>query len=399
VFDGNPDANANENFIQVASGTSQTNAEFRLDHNTFNTEDIGVAVYIDGNGFGLIDHNTFNLNGTQEVIQHWGTGVTSWNLATTLGSRKALYIEDNEFHNGPTGNAAGKTMAVQGSRQVVRYNQYMSAEIDQHGTAGFLGVRHYEIYKNTFTQIATKPNDKWHQIRAGSGIIFGDTFDETCDVENACAHVLWEEDGTQGPPSTNARPMAYQIGRGQCSGGGCASHPQTPSDQASEPLYTFLKSSNEVCKLFECDRTAYPPKCAGEQILPNVDFYAENCSGSACTTGGGAQTAGVCTGTRSARQSSCTTGVAYWSTDQGGDWDTTHGGANDGCLDKCTATDTWTNCWYTPFTYPHPLQNASSTPDPPTNFRLVSWGALLVGLAILLGGTWGRAVYAKWGAA
>ena len=29
----------------------------------------------------------------------------------------------------------------------------------------------------------------------------------------------------------------------------------------------------------------------------------------------------------------------------------------DGVLDLCTATNTWTNAWYTPYQYPHPLNN------------------------------------------
>jgi hypothetical protein len=64
-------------------------------------------------------------------------------------------------------------------------------------------------------------------------------------------------------------------------------------------------------------------------------------------------TSGTGSGPRSSRPSTCTTGVAYWSTDQG-EWDPTHAG-NDGVLDKCTATNTWTNGWYTPYSYPHPL--------------------------------------------
>jgi hypothetical protein len=65
---------------------------------------------------------------------------------------------------------------------------------------------------------------------------------------------------------------------------------------------------------------------------------------------------GIGSGARSSRPSTCTTGTAWWSTDQGGNWNTSNGGANDGTLDVCTATNTWTNASYTPYTYPHPLR-------------------------------------------
>ena len=72
-------------------------------------------------------------------------------------------------------------------------------------------------------------------------------------------------------------------------------------------------------------------------------------------------TVGTGSGPRSSRPASCTKGVAYWSTDQGGNWDTSNATSNDGTLDLCTATNVWTNASYTPFTYPHPLVSGAST--------------------------------------
>lgn len=69
-------------------------------------------------------------------------------------------------------------------------------------------------------------------------------------------------------------------------------------------------------------------------------------------------TSGMGSGLRSARPATCTTGVGYWSTDQG-DWNSE--GA-DGVLDVCTSTDTWTDAYYEPYDYPHPLQGPDSTP-------------------------------------
>lgn len=65
----------------------------------------------------------------------------------------------------------------------------------------------------------------------------------------------------------------------------------------------------------------------------------------------------------------CTVGAGYWATDKGGNWDTTNGTANDGALYRCTATNTWT-LYYTPLTYPHPLQGIAA-PTAPQRLRLI----------------------------
>lgn len=81
-------------------------------------------------------------------------------------------------------------------------------------------------------------------------------------------------------------------------------------------------------------------------------------------------TTGTGWGTRANRPTTCTfnsstgVGVAYWSTDQGS-WNTS-GIGGQGVLDKCTATNTWTNAWYVPYDYPHTLAmvtGGSCTPD------------------------------------
>ena len=90
-------------------------------------------------------------------------------------------------------------------------------------------------------------------------------------------------------------------------------------------------------------------------IIANRDYYSMNASFNG--------TSGTGYGPRSSRPSTCTAGVAYFSTDQG-TWNQSSplktygpGGISQGVLDICTATNTWTDAAYTPYTYPHPLVN------------------------------------------
>jgi hypothetical protein len=119
--------------------------------------------------------------------------------------------------------------------------------------------------------------------------------------------------------------------------------------QALEPVYEWLNlpftpAAGYGGSLVNVSREA-------EVLIENRDFYkyTESFTG----------VAGVGSGARSSRPGTCTTGVAYWSTDQGGNWNTSNGDANDGTLDVCTETNTWTNASYTPYTYPHPLRGGS----------------------------------------
>src|SRR5262249_27763592 len=134
--------------------------------------------------------------------------------------------------------------------------------------------------------------------------------------------------------------------------------------QALEPIYEWLNVGTVVRGW----GGSYAASLTPSRIAQNRDYYLYTASFNG--------TVGVGSGTRAARPATCSIGVAYWSIDQGGNWNQANGTANDGTLDVCTSTNTWTNAVYTPYPYPHPLtQTQTGLPAPtglsaPTNLRV-----------------------------
>ena len=123
------------------------------------------------------------------------------------------------------------------------------------------------------------------------------------------------------------------------------------SSQVLDPVYEFGDTHS--------GNFGGPVNVAALSLLPNRDIYWEvSTSPNSSPTSPFNGTTGTGFGTLANRPATCTTGVAYWATDQGS-WNLAPGGEQ-GELFKCTSTNTWTLS-YTPYTYPHPL--TSSTPQ------------------------------------
>jgi hypothetical protein len=121
-------------------------------------------------------------------------------------------------------------------------------------------------------------------------------------------------------------------------------------NQALEPIYEWANTASVVPGWGD----GHVSNLSNGRIEENRDYYLAH-GNTGCDAGAASCATGVGSGTRAERPAGCTAGVAWWSTDQGGDWNRANAEANDGTLDVCTGADAWTDGAYTPYRYPHPL--------------------------------------------
>jgi len=130
---------------------------------------------------GLIDHCSFINNGTSILVSETDDDA-AWNKPVTLGSEKAVYIEDCYFHyeKETLSSMYHSIVGGHGARYVFRYNNLFytmnGSPIDAHGNFFWgRGTVSYEIYSN---RIKIPENRIYYgmYLRGGSGVVFDNSF-------------------------------------------------------------------------------------------------------------------------------------------------------------------------------------------------------------------------------
>ncbi len=184
------DTNHTSGMIQLV-GNDNTNAAellgFRFDHNRILVPSTGSRGIYPQSIMGLIDNNTFDITattGSNQVISVDGSsegsdgGWTPWTQPLTLGTNKAVYIEDNTFTvNAADAGVEDQIDAYSGARLVIRHNQFNNSSVGFHGTdsGGVRSPFSVEVYSNTFTN-SSAVHLRGGTMRGGTGVWYNNTY-------------------------------------------------------------------------------------------------------------------------------------------------------------------------------------------------------------------------------
>jgi hypothetical protein len=379
-------------------GTSCRLEKVRIDHNTFSNQDAESTIIYFGeqdtlNNFfyGVVDHNTITNASSVNFIYGLQNRYNTPD-AGALGSWKNIFIEDNTYsttnqtNDGGTGFIDGES----GVGFVARYNTVTNNRIVVHGSQHGWGPINFEVYGNAIIQNSGSfLHDGYRSVHhQGSATMM--VFDNVLTPDTGAGHsseaieVLHSGagagrgdygpcDGTQAIDGNRPPTATYK-------GYPCHRGPGRDIDGLLYPMYGWKNRWSDdnskadfVCANDYSSNTCTAHIISQRDLFTAVSASANSCSGHNPNTGCSpfSGTTGVGFGPLSERPSSCTTfaatgvdapdagrsGVGYWATDAPNtNWNKSNGSGNDGGLYICTATNTWT-LRYTPYEYPHPLQN------------------------------------------
>jgi hypothetical protein len=368
--------------LQIFGSTQQ----LRVDHCHFAFLD-GLAFDVNGQIYGVIDHNIIDSrvgtdNGIRIEATHWGGGSNdygdgSWADATTFGSNRFVFVEDNAFTDGTNNDC------IHGGRYVWRHNTHTNGSIQTHPTGGSgraRGCRATEVYQNTF--VGTRENFEDYNVfflSSGTSLIWGNnagngyqnlvTLHSMRRNNNTYARGTTPGDWGYCGTSFNGTGSTWDLNSNTSTGYRCMDQPgqgkgdlligQFPNavnsttgtiswpHQALEPVYEWLNvwsgtGGGNRMAIYE-----------GDAEIANADYYLYTTSFNG--------SAGVGSGLLASRPATCaagpggnTPGVGYWATDTN-------------TLYVCNPTSTWI-VYYKPYAYPHPLVlGSSASVAAPTN--------------------------------
>jgi hypothetical protein len=336
-----------------ASGVSGTKPyrSVIIDHNTFQNHNpssstqVGAVIQSDANGNGqirgVIHHNTFDR--CNIILRIFSNNDTSEWANTAFndfayGNSDNLFFEDNtiQYSSSYSGDNPGWVEIGQGGRIVMRYNTWNLTNAttpqevwDVHGfqnwngsvNSGQTSTMIIEAYGNALSSMGTY---RWINHRGSWGLFFDNVLSGS--GANSIEYNQYQGcgNGDINPDPTNYTPYVNNTYAFNNTQGG-TNHTMA------------VGAAGDACSL-----------------AANTNYwnYNSGCTTSTCATG-----VGTGTGTPSG---TCTTGVGFWKATTA-TATTTSSIIQAGTLYKCTSTNTWT-AYYTPYTYPHPLQGATSAP-------------------------------------
>jgi hypothetical protein len=173
----------------------------RIDHCHFDQMLFCPFIEVRGEITGVVDHCVLDGSPHCECFQvyhdAWGgntNGNGSWADATSFGSEKFLFIENNTFRK--SGDFGSGFDCYGGERYVARFNVFNDTALTSHGTettGRIRGTRAVEIYNNVFNWTLRAPRPG--QLRSGTLLEFNNTWTGKPAIEHAnelsCYREFW----------------------------------------------------------------------------------------------------------------------------------------------------------------------------------------------------------------
>lgn len=262
------------NIVQVASNSGGAGFMLNCDRNdassytvlvhdcTFNNSAVySYSVLVSANGIvfwndTFIGNGSNGLGGISLVCQKYGPGTSSghgsWNSPSTMGSLDTTglnntYIENCTFSAAPT----ACVNADDNSRVVVRYCTIQDSSLHAHGQdTSIYGVRHYEIYNNTFvnSQAAALNLSAWTYIRGGTFIIANNSVAALPYGKPSFTMICQSINRSDAIACQTGYPAARQIGYGWSANSSSRyGNPVISQDgigQAQDPAYIWNNSGD-----------------------------------------------------------------------------------------------------------------------------------------------------------